>query len=156
SLEAIQAGERSLTSKLLTCPTTPRRSGCAPRQWFLYSGLRAIVERSRDRLPGGLPMFPSLFHKNGKTNGKRGRHRSTKAARLCRPLLEPLESRTLLNAGDLDPAFGAGGLVRTVLPNAQSTSVIGSVVEPDQKIVVGAATFNGAKFVPTLVRYNPD
>jgi uncharacterized delta-60 repeat protein len=66
------------------------------------------------------------------------------------PAVEPLEDRTLLNAGMLDPTFGTAGQVIT--PVANSTGVIGLVLQPDGKLV--AAGDSGANLV--LQRYDSD
>src|SRR5688572_25160116 len=52
--------------------------------------------------------------------------------RRCRPVVEFLESRTLLAAGDLDPTFGANGKVLTDFPNTNNDAVL----QADGKIVV--------------------
>jgi uncharacterized delta-60 repeat protein len=77
-----------------------------------------------------------------------------------RPRLEALEDRVVPSAGQLDPTFGSGGLVTTVVgrdalggsPDAQANAVL---VQPDGK-VVAAGSSRDAKGIPqiTLVRYN--
>jgi uncharacterized delta-60 repeat protein len=64
--------------------------------------------------------------------------------------VETLEDRTLLNAGMLDPAFGTAG--RVITPVANSTGVIGLVLQPDGKLVAGGDS--GANLV--LERYNSE
>src|SRR5438445_609758 len=72
-----------------------------------------------------------------------------------RPVLEGLEDRTLLSAGDLDPAFGTGGIVTTnfgtSLDKGQSV-----LVQTDGKIVVVGNSTNGLIFDVAMARYNTD
>jgi uncharacterized delta-60 repeat protein len=65
--------------------------------------------------------------------------------------LEALEERTLLSAGDLDPTFGNGGLVASVLGFAHNVAV-----QPDGRLLVvgGAGNFDTSGFA--VARYNPD
>jgi uncharacterized delta-60 repeat protein len=66
-----------------------------------------------------------------------------------RPRLELLESRTLLNAGLLDPTFGTGGKVTTHFMGN------GLALQSDGKIVVvGRTSALPSPFV--VARYNPD
>ena len=44
-------------------------------------------------------------------NPRTGRGVAIRAGRKARPLLEPMEDRTLLSSGQLDPSFGYQGIV---------------------------------------------
>src|SRR5438552_2560728 len=57
-------------------------------------------------------------------------------------------------AGDLDPTFGSGGKIITIMPNKGWGNQI--AIQPDGKLVVGG--FNGANKVTdvAVVRYNTD
>jgi uncharacterized delta-60 repeat protein len=68
-------------------------------------------------------------------------------------LLEPLEGRRLMSAGDLDASFGGGdGRVTTGFANNSVDFASDVVVQPDGKtVVVGKVGNNGA-----IVRYNVD
>src|SRR5260370_24420533 len=80
------------------------------------------------------------------------------------PRLELLEDRTLLNAGDVDPAFGTAGKLVTDFSGPIPASADAAVIQPDGKIVVaGTGTSHGPSFPPTpnnrdllLARYNSD
>src|SRR5262245_35053484 len=81
------------------------------------------------------------------TTGTRRAHDDPPLPRLRhvrRPRLEPLEGRLLLAGGDLDPTFGAGGVVMTTFnrTNDRAETVL---AQPDGKIVAVGAN---------LVRYN--
>src|SRR5438105_812744 len=52
-----------------------------------------------------------------------------------KPCLEPLEDRTLLNAGDLDPTFGMGGKVTTTFQGTVGSQLYAIAQEPDGKII---------------------
>jgi uncharacterized delta-60 repeat protein len=67
------------------------------------------------------------------------------------PVFEPLESRQLLSAGELDPTFGVGGKVQTDRGLAASPAV---AVQADGKIIAAAESDGHAAF--NLVRYTPD
>src|SRR5262249_8484017 len=71
----------------------------------------------------------------------------------CKPQLELLEDRRLLNAGVLDPAFGNGAGYVTTSLSAGSDTANSVLAQPDGKILVGGGTSLGG---PALVRYNPD
>jgi uncharacterized delta-60 repeat protein len=74
-----------------------------------------------------------------------------------RPGLELLEPRTLLNAGALDPSFGSGGIVTTVLSGGTDTTH-SLALQADGKIVVGGFSGKPSADNPklALARYNPD
>ncbi len=79
-----------------------------------------------------------------------------KCRRATRPAVEPLEGRTLLNAGALDTTFGGTGMVST---NIDSTGdgAWSVAVQPDSKVVVAGLT--GESSGPShiaVVRYNAD
>jgi uncharacterized delta-60 repeat protein len=82
-----------------------------------------------------------------------GRPRRRAAARVR---VEGLEDRPLLNAADLVPGFGSGGVVTTTLPGTDGSGAIDLVIQSDGKFVaVGSgATRDGNDFA--LVRYNAD
>jgi uncharacterized delta-60 repeat protein len=63
-----------------------------------------------------------------------------------------LEDRTLLSAGQLDPAFGAGGLVTTSFPGGSADAR--SVAIQDDGSLVVAGTVGGTRF--GLARYGSD
>jgi len=73
-------------------------------------------------------------------------------------MVEALEHRRLLSAGDLDPTFGAGGKVLTDLPGSLSVTAASAVLQPDLKIVVfGQAQRAGDPDTDFLVaRFNED
>jgi len=80
---------------------------------------------------------------------------TTSLQRRRRLRLEQLEDRCLLSAGDLDPTFGAGGIVVTDLTYGE---VSDATIQPDGKIVVVGTTpgpgTSTADF--RIVRFNPD
>jgi uncharacterized delta-60 repeat protein len=95
-------------------------------------------------MSSSLPFVASFLARPRKT----GRH---SRPALFRPWLEWLESRTLLNAGQLDPSFGMNGMVR-ILPNfAPSTPV--AALQPNGKIILAGSL--GRSDI-TLVRLNAD
>jgi Domain of unknown function (DUF5122) beta-propeller len=68
--------------------------------------------------------------------------------------LEPLESRLLLNAGELDVVFNSTGMAATSL-GAGDDQVHAMVVQPDSKIItVGQSGDGSSEF--TLARYDKD
>jgi uncharacterized delta-60 repeat protein len=67
------------------------------------------------------------------------------------PLLETLESRQFLSAGQLDPTFGDGGKLLTDAGLAYGTNV---AVQADGKILATATSDAFRDF--NLIRYNPD
>src|SRR5438876_643973 len=74
--------------------------------------------------------------------------------RTLRPCLEPLESRLLLNAGDLDVVFDGDGEATTAL-GFGSDQIHALAIRPDSKIVaVGQAASSDSDFA--LARYNLD
>ena len=80
-------------------------------------------------------------------------HHKRRTARLR--LVELLEDRMLLSAGDLDPSFGTGGKVTSSFlgpTDSDGRSVV--IQQPDGKIVVAGTSFSptGADFA--LARYN--
>src|SRR5262249_61958030 len=54
----------------------------------------------------------------------------------ARPRLEPLEDRSLLSAGSLDPTFGNGGIVTTATSRRGDDWGGTPLVQPDHKIIV--------------------
>ncbi|MHC4295588.1 MAG: delta-60 repeat domain-containing protein, partial [Planctomycetota bacterium] len=73
-----------------------------------------------------------------------------------RPLLESLEQRLLLSAGELETSFGDGGVVLTdiYLPGAE-VRASDVIVQDDGKIIVAATAESGYEDF-LLQRYNPD
>src|SRR4051794_4940841 len=69
-----------------------------------------------------------------------------------RPRCEPLESRRLLSAGDLDPSFGGDGTVTMDVPGSQSDLAVAVAVQSDGKVVVAAVSAEH----PAVLRYLPD
>lgn len=65
--------------------------------------------------------------------------------------LERLEDRTVLNAGALDPSFGAGGKVQTLFPDSNDDAATTMVVQSDGKTIL-AGNSDGI----ALARYNLD
>src|SRR5687768_4942903 len=85
--------------------------------------------------------------------------RSTRRARRA-ALAEPMASRTLLSAGDLDPTFGDGGKVTTAFPGSAYDHVRDMVVQAAGKYVVAGFAASDAGFSEdagfALARYHPD
>jgi uncharacterized delta-60 repeat protein len=74
-------------------------------------------------------------------SGASGRSRSGRCSGR-RLRLEPLEERTLLNAGDLDPTFGNGGLVTSSFPGLYGSIASSLAVQSDGHIVAGGTVYN--------------
>ncbi len=77
----------------------------------------------------------------------------------CRLFLEPLETRILLSAGDLDPTFGDDGIVLTDISTTQGSSEWAESVatQADGKIIAaGRSSFDGLAYDFAVVRYNTD
>src|SRR5687767_11486935 len=91
----------------------------------------------------------SLFSRN--TSKRPPRRTSSASTRPFRPWMEPLEDRTLLTAGALDPTFGLGGKVTTDF-SLSADSGRSVAVQGDGKIVV--AGLSGFDFA--VARYNDD
>lgn len=86
-------------------------------------------------------------------DGSLFRRKSEAAARRCRPRLEALEERSLLNAATLDVFFGDHGKVLTDL--GQPVQVAATAIEPDGRIVV-AGTLSGIDRSDLVIaRYDP-
>jgi uncharacterized delta-60 repeat protein len=75
-----------------------------------------------------------------------------------RPLLETLEDRMLLSAGDLDTTFGTGGKVLTDFGAGSINTVDTVAVQPDGKILVAGNTqaSSSSRSLIALARYNSD
>jgi uncharacterized delta-60 repeat protein len=72
----------------------------------------------------------------------------------CRPIVERLETRDLLTAGDLDLSFGSGGLVVNDL-SPSTDGAIDVIFQADGKIVAGGYTTNSqGERDSVLRRYN--
>src|SRR5260370_27894641 len=82
-----------------------------------------------------------------------GLARRTPPARF-RPCLEPLEGRTLLNGGMLDPAFGNGGKVTTDFLAPLDAVPAADVIQPDGKILVVGTAQGDVYGHFALARYN--
>lgn len=82
------------------------------------------------------------------------RRRSSRSRRRT-PILECLEQRALLNAGDLDLTFGIGGKVKTSI-GAANDYAYGLALDSNGKIVVAGESFNGANYDIALARYSVD
>jgi hypothetical protein len=67
------------------------------------------------------------------------------------PRVEPLEDRTMLSAGDLDPGFGSGGKVLT--PFTADARPQGVLLQSDGKIVVAGTVGNSPTSDLALARY---
>src|SRR5260221_571960 len=52
--------------------------------------------------------------------------------------VEPLESRTLLAAGELDPSFGAGGVALDVGFSLPPSGVESMTIDPQGRIILGS------------------
>ena len=80
-----------------------------------------------------------------------------RTARRREALVEPLERRALLSAGELDPTFGGGDGIVTHPDAGRTGSATAAVVLPDGKIITAGGTSGddtGADFL--LARYNAD
>jgi hypothetical protein len=88
-------------------------------------------------------MFSFSFLGRHQETSKRERRSTRRLVRrtLSRPWLERLEARVLLNAGELDPSFGTGGLVTTSVGGAP---VVGLALQTDGKILAGGEIGSGA------------
>ena len=60
-----------------------------------------------------------------------------------RPFAEPLEDRTLLSAGNLDPTFGGAGTVVTSFPSAVAAGNAVAIQSDGKIVVAGSATVGG-------------
>lgn len=81
--------------------------------------------------------------------------RPTHYGRLSR--FESLEDRRMLDAGDLDPSFGVGGIVTTNFFGSESNYADDIAVQTDGKIIaVGALTQPSSPWDFGVIRYNPD
>jgi uncharacterized delta-60 repeat protein len=67
-----------------------------------------------------------------------------------------LEGRTLLNAGALDPTFGAGGKVLTDFTGSLDSSAQVVLRQTDGKLVVAGPAGNGVSSEIAMARYNAD
>src|SRR5256885_15166663 len=86
--------------------------------------------------------------------------RATRRGRACLPAfgVEPLESRRLLSAGQLDPTFGAGGAVTTDFVGDVDDRASAVAVQADGKYVVAGSVARpwDAESVFGVARYNVD
>src|ERR1039458_8670096 len=62
--------------------------------------------------------------------------RNSPSRRAITAMIERMEQRTLLSAGDIDPTFGTGGFMTITAPAGQEASVGGMAVQPDGKVLV--------------------
>src|SRR5687768_13172529 len=80
---------------------------------------------------------------------------SSNSASESRCVVEPLEGRALLSAGDVDTTFGAGGMVVTDLVNHANTRPV--AVQADGKILVATTEFvSEERLQVVLLRYRTD
>lgn len=75
-------------------------------------------------------------------------------ARGHRPRIEALEARTLLNAGQLDPTFGEGGIALAPRGVTSTSGFRAIALQPDGKLVASEAT--GFSLDAALGRYTQD
>ena len=75
---------------------------------------------------------------SGLFNRRRPSHRPARPA--YRPRLDALEERSLLSAGALDPAFGAGGKVLLSFNDSLQESPTAVLRQPDGKLLVTGAS----------------
>jgi len=71
------------------------------------------------------------------------------------PLRAPFIGSVLATPGDLDPAFGTGGLVTTQFGSGDSYG-FAVALQADGKIVVAGRAYNGSDYDLALARYNSD
>src|SRR5829696_4950967 len=90
----------------------------------------------------------------------RRRHRATSPQRATAAVSEPLESRRLLAAGDLDPTFGNNGTLRfPYVPQiGDDTIANGVIAQADGKIIVVGSTdpLDNGNTDFFLARFNAD
>src|SRR5262245_61523294 len=122
---------------------SPRRPACAPSRALLPQA--TMTERTR-------PMNLSRWFRKLRDRSftRPDRRRMPHPVRLN---VEPLENRTVLNAGALDTTFGPGGSAFIdVLISGEDEARGLAIVQADQKIlVVGSSSGHIA-----VVRYNSD
>src|SRR4051794_13846691 len=71
-------------------------------------------------------------------------------------MLEWLEPRRLLSAGDPDPAFGPAGIASVVFDNAPSSAEAVVVPPGGKNVAAGSARTASAGEVAVLARFNAD
>ena len=108
-------------------------------------------------------MFARLVSRKNQSRRRSSRRRSTKHFVGQRSFMgrssrfEYLEDRWMLSAGDLDPAFGTGGIVTTNFFGSESNFANDVILQSDGKIVaVGASTQPSTAQDFGIVRYNSD
>src|SRR5204863_379027 len=69
--------------------------------------------------------------------------------------VEPLESRRLLSAGDLDPTFGAGGKVVSDPSGGEDTAAAVATTD-DGSVLVGGTTWTGTQWTFEITRHTAD
>jgi uncharacterized delta-60 repeat protein len=83
--------------------------------------------------------------------------RPTRRRPSARPRLEALEDRCLLSAGQLDPTFGAGGIVTTDVGGPTQDLARDLVVsQPDGKVILVGTSGSGTATQMVALRYNSD
>jgi uncharacterized delta-60 repeat protein len=95
--------------------------------------------------------FSRRRSRNDNAAGQPARRRSPRT----RLSVEPLEGRSLLSAGALDPTFGGTGMVTTQIQNGSSSEAV--AVQSDSKVVVAGLSHSaGNPNHFTVARYNTD
>jgi uncharacterized delta-60 repeat protein len=115
----------------------------------LSASLRGLVSRC------GLGV---LWGRPARERGRSGAAgpRRCRAPAPRRLVAEPLEQRTLLDAGDLDLSFHGDGLVTTRFPAESNDGGYAVAIQSDGKVLVAGYSDNGTNPDFAVVRYNTD
>ncbi|MDB5294671.1 MAG: Hemolysin-type calcium-binding region, partial [Phycisphaerales bacterium] len=70
-----------------------------------------------------------------------------------RPVVDALEGRRLLSAGDFDASFGTGGTAATAFPDAPGAVVTGLDTRGGRTVVVGTQTTTATNKIGTVARF---
>ena len=103
---------------------------------------------------GSVPFSPS---KTTSTTSSRRRRLASRAASRGGSRVEPLELRTLLSSGDLDPTFGNGGTVTSDVPGSAGNRVARQVaLQSDGKLLQAAwhGGFGASEMVLAVTRFD--